>query len=73
MANPKNKRVKVDHSEFRSSYGTDAKGRGCWVFSVTKNANVDDMFFDSEWRTVAQSAKAASEFFGGVEVVFAQP
>jgi len=65
-------KVTIDHSSHVFSHGKSAKGKGCWVFAATKNANVDDMWFDREFRTVAQSAKAAAEFFG-TSKVFAQP
>lgn len=65
-------KVTVDHSEYVASHGKTAKGKGCWVFSAERNARIEEMFFDNQHRTVAQSAKAAAEFFG-VTTVFAQP
>jgi len=65
-------KVTVNHSEHAASHGKPAKGKGCWVFAATHNADVDDMFFDNQFRTVTQSAKAAAEHFG-VTTVFAQP
>jgi len=65
-------RVTIDHSEYVASHGKPAKGKGGWVFSATPNASVDDMFFDCEYRTVTQAAKAAADYFG-VTTVFAQP
>ena len=64
--------VTVNHIEHMMSHGKPAKGKGRWVFSAKRNANIDEMFFDSEFRTVTQSAKAAAAHFG-VSIVFAQP
>ena len=65
-------KITIDHSSYASSHGKPAKGKGCWVFAATSNADVDDMFFDREFRTVTQSAKAAAAHFN-VTTVFAQP
>ena len=65
-------KVTVNQTAHVSSHGKPARGKGCWVFAATRDADVDDMFFDNEFRTVTQSAKAAAEFFG-VTTVFAQP
>jgi|GEM_PF-3325179 len=65
-------KVTVDHSAHIASHGKPAKSKGCWVFAATRNADVDDMFFDREFRTVAQSAKAAAAHFN-VTTVFVQP
>jgi hypothetical protein len=65
-------KVTVRHEEHVASHGKPAKGKGCWVFSKSRNATVDEMFFDNQHRTVAQSAKVAAEHFGVTEV-WAQP
>ena len=65
-------RVTVYQSEYVFSHGKPAKGRGQWVFSARKNATVNECWFDNEFRTVSQAAKAAANFFGVTEV-FVQP
>lgn len=65
-------KVTVDQSEHVASHFKPAKGKGCWVFSATRNAKVEDMFFDNEHRTVSQAAKVAAAHFG-VTTVFVQP
>lgn len=65
-------KVTVNQSEYVFSHGKPAKGKGCWVFSASKNASVNECWFDNEFRTVFQAAKAAAEYFG-VSEVFVQP
>lgn len=65
-------KVTVNHVEYEFSHGKRAKGRGQWVFSTTRNADVDDMFFDCEHDTVSNAAKRAAKFFNVTEV-FVQP